>query len=350
MAVRTYGDSGKLLAQGPLAPSYYFFGPVDALKDDAIAGLLERALDPSLRDFNLDQRSASQLQPEDVETLCTTLPMMADRRVVIIREVESWAKKARAKAAVLRYLDRPSPETTLILVQGSSEPAGDAELIARTQAFDFQPLEAEKARRWAARRAERLGVELDPAAIQLLLDATEGDLGWLGAELAKLAGLGDTGPVTVPQVEALIGVRHGETQFDWRDAVLEDRPAQALTILPHLLEQPGVSGVKLVTLLGTNLVGLGAVRAAYDKGARGGRLESAAFDVVKRWRPYGIDWKSTAGLWARVAPGWPAARLRIAVHAALVADQALKGTTISDEGGILTDLILAAAFGRQEAA
>jgi DNA polymerase III delta subunit len=276
--------------------------------------------------------------------------MMADRRVVIIREVEAWAKKARAKTAVLRYLDRPSPETVLILVQGSSEPAGDAELVARTQAFDFQPLEAEKARRWAARRAERLGVALDPSAIQLLLDATEGDLGWLGAELAKLAGLGGTGPVTVSQVEALIGVRHGETQFDWRDALLEDRPAEALAILPHLLEQPGVSGVKLVTLLGTSLVGLAAVRAAHDKGARGGRLDTAAFDIVKRWRPYGIDWKATAGLWARVAPHWPSPRLRTMVHAALIADQALKGTSISDEGGILTDLTLAAAFGRQEAA
>ena len=63
----SYGDSGKLLSQGAVAPAYYFFGPLDVLKDEAVAGLLDRVLDPSLRDFNYDQRSAAQLQPEDVE-------------------------------------------------------------------------------------------------------------------------------------------------------------------------------------------------------------------------------------------------------------------------------------------
>lgn len=350
MAAQAYGESGKLLSQGPIAPCYYFFGPVDILKDEAIAGLLDRVLDPGLRDFNLDQRSASQLQPEDVETLCTTLPMMAERRVVIIRDVEAWNKRARAKAAVLRYAERPSPETVLILVQGSGDPDGDKELLTRSTAVVFQPLEGEKARKWTARRAERLGLTLEPDAMKLLLDAVEGDLGWLAAELDKLAGLGGEAAVTVAQVEGMIGVRHGETQFDWRDAVLLDQPDRAIRILPHLLEQPGVSGVKLVTLLGGSLLGIGATRAAYDKGARGGRLGSAAFDVIKRVRLFGVDWKETAGLWAAAAPHWPLPRVRQAVEATLAADQALKSTTISGETGILTDLVLAVAFARREAA
>jgi DNA polymerase-3 subunit delta len=350
MAAQAYGESGKLLSQGPIAPCYYFFGPVDILKDEAIAGLLDRALEPGLRDFNLDQRSASQLQPEDVETLCTTLPMMAERRVVIIRDVEAWNKRARAKAAVLRYAENPSPETVLILVQGSGDPDGDKELLARSTAVVFQPLEGEKARKWTARRAERLGLTLEPDAMELLLKAVEGDLGWLAAELDKLAGLGGEAAVTVAQIEGMIGVRHGETQFDWRDAVLLDRPDRAITILPHLLEQPGVSGVKLVTLLGGSLLGIGATRVAYDKGARGGRLGSAAFDVIKRVRLFGVDWKETAALWAAAAPHWPLPRVRQAVEATLAADQALKSTTISGETGILTDLVLAVAFAKREAA
>jgi DNA polymerase-3 subunit delta len=350
MAVPSYAESGKLLSQGPLAPCYYFFGPIDILKDEAVAGLLDRVLDPGLRDFNLDQRSAAQLQPEDVETLCATVPMMAERRVVIIRDVESWNKRARAKAAVLRYLEQPIPETVLILVQGAGDPDGDKELLARSTAIAFPPLEGEKARKWAARRAERLGVALEPDALKLMLDAVEGDLGWLAAELDKLAGLGGESAVTVAQVEAMIGVRHGETQFDWRDAVLLDQPGRALVILPHLLEQPGVSGVKLVTLLGGSLIGIGATRAAYDKGARGGRLSSAAFDAIRKARLFGVDWKETAALWAAAAPQWPLARLRQAVRDTLAADQALKSTTISGETGILTDLVLAVAFAREAAA
>jgi DNA polymerase-3 subunit delta len=350
MAVQSYGESGKLLSQGAVAPCYYFFGPVDILKDEAVAGLLDRVLDPGLRDFNLDQRSASTLQPDDVEALCTTLPMMAERRVVVIRDVEAWTKKARAKAAVLRYMQRPSPETVLILVQGSAEPEADAELTGKATALDFQPLEAEKARKWVARRAERVGVTLEPEAMKLLLDAVEGDLGWLAAELDKLSGLGGNAAITVAQVEGMIGIRHGETQFDLRDAVVGDRPDRAAAILPHLLEQPGVSGVKLVTLLGTALIGIGATRALYDKGARGGRLESGAFEIIRRARVFGADWKQTSRLWADCASRWPEGRVREALRTVLAADQALKSTTISDERGVLTDLVLTLAFAREEAA
>src|ERR1051326_2311063 len=46
--------------------------------------------------------------------------MMADRRVVIIREVEAWNKRARGKAALLHYLEKPAPETVVVLVQGAA--------------------------------------------------------------------------------------------------------------------------------------------------------------------------------------------------------------------------------------
>ena len=78
----------RSLAKGELAPVYYLHGPEDVLKDEAVRAVVDRALDPALRDFNFDQRSAGQLDPEAISTLCTTLPMMAERRVVVLREVE----------------------------------------------------------------------------------------------------------------------------------------------------------------------------------------------------------------------------------------------------------------------
>src|SRR5580765_8923990 len=105
MPSQSYIASTKLLRDGPLAPSYYFHGPEDLLKDEALAGLLQRSLDPSMRDLNYEQRSATQLAADDIESLCNTMPMLADRRVVVIRDVEAWGRKAKAKAAMIRYLD-----------------------------------------------------------------------------------------------------------------------------------------------------------------------------------------------------------------------------------------------------
>ncbi len=349
MAARSYTDFWSALKQQTLAPAYYFFGAEDVLKDEALAALLDQALDPGLRDFNLDTRSAATLAPEDVEALCTTLPMMAERRVVVVRDVESWSRKARAKSFMLAQLERPSPETVVVLIQGSGEPDPDTELVKPTFAVEFGAMRAEHALRWVVRRAEHLGLTLEPEAARLLLAAVDGGLGAAASELAKLAGLG-LDPVTAEAVETLLGVRRGETQFDWRDAVLGDEPARAAAMLPHLLEQPGMSGVKLVTLLGQGLVGVGLARTLYDRRQRGSTLERGVFDALRRIRLWGIDYKASARAWAAWAPAWPRPRLQAALAATLAADQALKSTTISGEEGIVTDLVLRLALEQREAA
>src|SRR3954469_21904924 len=109
----------RSLNKGDLALAYYFHGPEDVLKDDAVRTLLDKALDPTLRDFNYDQRSAAQLDAEDVDALCNTLPMLADRRVVLVRDVESWKRKTKARTQILKYLDQPSKATIVVLMQAS---------------------------------------------------------------------------------------------------------------------------------------------------------------------------------------------------------------------------------------
>lgn len=350
MASRSYIDSAKLLRSGPIAPCYYFHGPVDLLKDEALAALLDRCLEPSLRDLNYDQRSAAQLAPDDIDALCSTLPMLAERRVVVIRDVEAWGRKARAKAAMLRYLDRPSPETVLILIQGGGEEKTDAELEARSTAIAFEPLRREHAARWFERRAADRGVALEPEAAAHLLASLGDELGLLASELDKLAGLAASGPVTLAQVEGLIGVRHGESVDDWCRAVLTGQTTRAIAILPHVLDQPGVSGVRLLMTLGTGLVGVAMARSSYDKGLRDRALERSVFEAIRRIRLWGLNWSAAAALWSDAAAQWPAARIGRALRAARDADAALKTTSISGELGILTDLVLSFAVTEREAA
>ena len=58
MPPQTYDALLRALAKGELAPVYYLHGPEDILKDEAVEAILDRALEPGLRDFNLDQLMA----------------------------------------------------------------------------------------------------------------------------------------------------------------------------------------------------------------------------------------------------------------------------------------------------
>src|SRR6266545_3587828 len=240
----------RSLAKGELAPVYYLHGPEEVLKDEAVRAVVDRALDLALRDFNFDQRSAGQLDPEAIFSLCTTLPMMAERRVVVLREVEGWKRKPKTRAAFITYLERPAVETVVILVQSAAEESEDKDLVRGAFAVACEPLPAERARRWLLRRAAALGVTLEDAAADHLLAATGGELGAVAAELQKLAALPAGTPLTAEQVGALVGVRHGETIYDWRDAIFDGQAGRAVALLPYILDQAGDSGVKLATLVG----------------------------------------------------------------------------------------------------
>ncbi|HEU5305206.1 MAG TPA: DNA polymerase III subunit delta [Gemmatimonadales bacterium] len=331
----------RSLNKGELEPVYYLHGSEDVLKDEAVRAIVDRAVDPSLRDFNFDQRSAAQLGAEEVNALCNTLPMLADRRVVVLRDVEGWKRKTKGRAELLRYLAHPSQQTVVVMVQGADEENEDKELAAGAYAVRFDPLPADRARKWLLHRAGKLGLELDPAAAEHLVLSVGSDLGALASELEKLASLPAGEPLTAERVGELVGVRHGETLWDWRDAVLGDQPARAATLLTSVLAQPGVTGVKLVSQLGTALVGIGIARAHYDRGARAGALEGLVFRSLLSSRPYGLPgYKEEARRWSRWALRWPSQRIRAALEAARDADEALKSTSISDERGVLTDLVL----------
>lgn len=345
MPAQTFDAVRRAVKRGELAPAYYLHGPEDLLKDEVARAVLDRALDPTLRDFNFDQGSAASLDPEAVYALCNTPPMMADRRVVLIRDVEAWKRKTKARTTLLACLDRPSPDAVVLLLQGAAEEAEDKELAARTVSVACHPLPPDRAAKWLAHRGASLGVSFAPGGAEHLVRVVGPELGPLASELEKLAAVATGEPVTEAQVAALVGVRQGETIFDWRDAVLDGDAVRAGTLLAPVLQQSGVTGVKLVTLLGTTVIGVGVVRAAYDRNARGSQLQDAAFQLQRRARVYGLlSWQEEARRWAAWAPKWPATRVRAAVRTLLEADTALKGTTLSAERGILLDVSMRLAI------
>jgi DNA polymerase-3 subunit delta len=351
----SFESFSKQIKAGEIPAAIYLYGEEDVLKDEAVRAVLDRVVDPGLREFNHDVRSAAQLDADAVEALCTTLPMMADRRLVVIRDVESWNKKARAKTAVLRYLERPALETVLILVQGAPRREDDkneadaelARLACTVEVGRYPPKLGEK---WVIARARERGIQFEPDAARHLINAVNGELGAARSELDKLSGLGGDAPVTVDQVTALLGIRHGETTADWVLAVVEDRPGPASAMLEHLLDQTGVSGVSLLMLLGTQLIGLGIARAHYDKGLRGKSLENAVFPSLLRARPAKLDYRAVAARWSRAAEAWPVPRINAAIAAARRADFRLKDTTLADERAVLLDLVMQLAHRGREAA
>src|SRR6266545_3467435 len=166
---------------------YYLHGDEEVLKDEAIRALVDRALEPGTHDFNFDQRSAADLEPQTFHTLVNTPPMLAARRAVVIRGLEDLKKASKVRQELVRYLGAPNPSTLLILVQGAGDPP-DPELARAATTVAAEPLAPARVHQWVADRAARLPLALAPDAAEQLVRAVGHDLGALAQELEKLAG------------------------------------------------------------------------------------------------------------------------------------------------------------------
>lgn len=351
MGALTFDALLRSLKQGAPDPVYYLHGEEDVLKDEAVRALLERAVDPPARDFNVDQRAAADLDPEAFNALVNTPPILTATRVVVLRGMDQLRKTAKVRQELLHYLDSPNPTTVLVLVHGTAEPP-DAELVRRATAVEVAALPPERVERWMTHRAKQLGFTLAPEAGELLLAIVGNDLSGLARELEKLAPLCAGRPASRDEVAALVGVRRGETLQDFVDAALERRAADAARLVEPVLEQAGMSGVRMLSALGTALVGTALARAEVDRDARRrDRLEGALLSHLRAARPYGLgSWEQTALRWARWAGLWTAGELRGALRLALDADHALKSSTLTGEAGILEQLVLSWGVSAREAA
>ena len=324
---------------GTFAPAYYFHGDDDYLKDEEVRRLVDVAVDPSTRDFNFELLRGGEVDAETLGTAVSTPPMMAERRVVVVRDVMALKKDARAMLD--RYLARPAPDLLLLLVAPPGAKA-DKGLTASTASLEFKPLTGDRVPKWIAYYAEQtLKATITEGAIRLLEDAVGSDLAQLKVELDKLASYTNGEPINEAAVAAVVGVRSGETTGDFLDAVARRDAAAALAMLPSVLQQPKGGAVPLVIALTVQTLGIGWAQAARERGTGDARLSGEIFNLLKEtgvypWRA----WGEFAATCARASAQWSSRAVDDGLDALLAADAALKSSRVSSDEQLMSTLVL----------
>ena len=320
-------------------PVYYFHGDDDFLKDLRVRELVEAAVDPATRDFNLEIRRGSELDAEALDSLLSTPPMLAERRVVVVRDVDKLKKEARK--LLESYLKRPAADACLLLVSVSGVKA-DKGLVDRSTAVEFVPLAGDRVLKWVSYQAETvLGRTITPTAVSLLLEAVGEDLCQLAMELEKLASYsGDV--IDEAAVSAVVGVRRGESLGDLLDAVAARDAAKALTLIAGVLQQPKMNAVLIGMHLTTQTLALSYGEAARARGVPARALYNEFMTLLKETGAFpGRPWGEAVNAWAKHSERWSESELDAALTTLLVADEAFKETKISSDEQLLTSLVLA---------
>lgn len=331
----------KALSGGDFARVYLLHGDDDFLKEGAVRAITAAAVDPALRDFNCEVRRGADLTPEALGSLLGTPPMMADRRLFVLRDVAALKKDARRELD--RYLAHPAADAVVVLLALAGGKI-DRTLLDHpaVTTVEYRPLEGDAVTKWIAHHAEaELGGSITPEAAQLLHSAVGTDLPQLAAELDKLLSFTSGAEIDEAAVTAVVGIRRGETLGDFLDAVGTRDAKRSLFLLPHVMNQPKLSGVQIVMALATQTLALAWGEAARAEGLPASRLENEFFSLLKEGSSYpGRSWGEATKAWARNLRHWSRPALDRALDALLAADLALKESKVSTEEQILTSLVL----------
>ena len=112
MAARgiTYDDILRDIKARNVAPVYYLMGEEDYYIDRLSDAIVDAVLTKDEKDFNLDIVYGAETDMDKVIELAHAYPMMAEKRVVLVRE----AQAIRSLDGLEAYLSHLTPTTVLV--------------------------------------------------------------------------------------------------------------------------------------------------------------------------------------------------------------------------------------------
>lgn len=246
----------KALQDGQLHGAYIFEGTEESLKQAALREVEKRLLPPGFEDLNVSRLEGPS--EDDIITACETMPLMADQRLVIVRDLHIAAPKGKAStkkqdfSPLLQYLPQMAETCVLIIIT-------DGKLAATTTLYktistvgtivSFNPMTEQELSTWIIQQFKQYDKLCSRPTASLLTFTSGTDTTLLQQEIAKLAAhCGSRDGVTDEDIREMATPSVESRIFDLTDAVVNGRQQRALSVLRDL-ERNGEQRVGILAML-----------------------------------------------------------------------------------------------------
>lgn len=227
------------MTPGSIKPIYVLHGNDAYLRDEHRRALMTEIIgdaDPQVCLAAFDATAELAVVLDELRTL----PFLAPRRVVIIRDADAFVSAHRDPLE--RYLESPAESGTLLL-QVSAWPSNTrlSKLVAKIgKVVDCNQPDARELPQWITQAAAKRNKKIDREAAELLAVWIGADLAALDSELEKLClFIGNRPNIVAADIAALVASTAGPGPFDLTNAIIAGNPKAALTALGGMLNKRG---------------------------------------------------------------------------------------------------------------
>jgi DNA polymerase-3 subunit delta len=244
------------IERGPIAPAYLFVGPESYHRRRARAALVKAALGAAGGESAVKHYDLAGTPLAEVIDDARALSLFASERAIFAGNAEAALPRTRAEEdaedsdgaagspdMLAAYMKNPTPGVVLVFDAPRFDFEGeDKRKQERVRKFygalrepvEFKRASADEARREAAALARRAALSIDPATVDLLVEALAADLTRIAVEVEKLALYAQGRPVTEDDVALLVPDARATTIFALVGALGRRDRSRSLEILDTL--------------------------------------------------------------------------------------------------------------------
>jgi DNA polymerase-3 subunit delta len=220
---------------GMSAPVYLLHSPEDFLLYEALSAIKERNGGDDAFNFNIyDFKSSDDSAPvEQIVDTLNTLPFLAERRTVALKNIQKLAKKEAKKLE--EYLSNPSPTSLLVMLHEGAAPKFFDPAALRSVKIIALTVQEKEIPLWLKANAKKKGIALTDKAVEFLITIVGTDLGMLAAEVEKLTYWDKTGAIDVTDIKGTVYSGVECSAFDLADALRQGNATEVFRTCENIV-------------------------------------------------------------------------------------------------------------------
>ncbi len=278
-----YSTVLKNLKKGDIALNYLFYGEELFLADELIDTIVLKTFNAEKDDFNLHVFYGKESKGEDILNAAMSFPIMAERKIVILKDVEQLDKNS--VESLTEYFKNPHTSTVFIAVSGKADFRKNPfkTLEQKAVCVELKKLNDRDIPDWIVTHASLKGKEIEPRAAMLMAARSDVSMRDLSNQIEKLCTfIGSRSTINEEDVESVIGISRQYNIFELSNAIGKKDLARAIFIFNQMYyfgEQP----VGMIVMLHRQFVFLWQI---CDKREAGRPLKEIENFMMTQYRIY----------------------------------------------------------------
>ncbi len=270
----------KDIKEGHLGNLLFFYGEEQYLVRWAVDTVVETCVEPSLAQLNCSRLGRQEAAPAAIIAQCETLPLLSEKRVVIVEDFPAGAESAKEsyteaeEKELLAYMKELPDSCLLILISGSADKRKKLYkgIAAAGSCYEFNRLDQEGVESFIRKRFKQSGKTAGPGVIRQMIAMsgyfdrqTDYTLYNLDNDIKKLIAHSDGDEIRINDLSEGLSGNTESYVFDMINALSRNNKGDALLLLHNLLSS-GESVYKLLALICSHYETILMVKEMRDEG------------------------------------------------------------------------------------